>query len=103
MADENPVTVIARFTPTPESAGRLQALLEGMVAPTRAEAGCHFYNLFVAQGDDAEFVLLECYEDSSALEAHRASTHYKNYRAQLPDLLASPISVTVLAPVDALT
>jgi quinol monooxygenase YgiN len=102
MADESPVTVIARFTPTPETAGRLQELLEGMVAPTRAEAGCHFYNLFAAQGDGAEFVLLECYEDSSALEAHRASTHYKNYRAQLPDLLAAPISVTVLVPVDAL-
>jgi quinol monooxygenase YgiN len=102
MADESPVTVIARFTPTPESAGRLQGLLEGMVTPTRAEAGCHFYNLFATQGDDAEFVLLECYEDSSALEAHRASAHYENYRAQLPDLLSRPISVTVLAPVDVL-
>ncbi|WP_336159801.1 putative quinol monooxygenase [Amycolatopsis sp. VC5-11] len=102
MADESPVTVIARFTPTSEAAGRLRELLEGMVAPTRGEAGCRFYNLFAAQGDNAELVLLECYEDSSALEAHRASAHYKNYRAQLPDLLAAPLSVTVLAPVDAL-
>lgn len=103
MAEENPVTVIARFTPTPESAGRLRGLLKGMVAPTRAEAGCHSYDLFATQGDGAEFVLVECYQDSSALAAHRASTHYRNYRAQLPELLASPISVTVLAPVDALS
>ncbi|MEV0053505.1 putative quinol monooxygenase [Saccharopolyspora sp. NPDC050389] len=102
MSDESPVTVIARFTPAHEHADQLQKLLEGMVAPTRAEAGCHFYNLFATQTDDTQFVLLECYEDSSALEAHRASAHYKNYRAQLPDLLAKPIDVTVLAPVDVL-
>ncbi|SFO23983.1 MULTISPECIES: putative quinol monooxygenase [Actinomadura] len=100
MSDESPVTVIARFDPAPEHADQLRKLLEGMVAPTRAEAGCHFYNLFAVQADDARFVLLECYEDSRALEAHRASAHYKNYRAQLPDLLATPIDVTVLTPVD---
>ncbi|WP_031468189.1 putative quinol monooxygenase [Sciscionella sediminilitoris] len=100
MPDENPVTVIARFTPAPEHAEQLRKLLEGMVAPTRAEAGCHSYNLFTTQTEDTQFVLVERYRDSSALEAHRASAHYKNYRAQLPDLLATPLDVTVLAPVD---
>jgi len=100
VADESRVTVIARFTPTPEHVDDLQKLLEGMVTPTRAEEGCLFYNLFAAQRDEEQFVLLECYENSAALEAHRASAHYKNYRAQLPDLLASPIDVTVLTPVD---
>lgn len=100
MPDESLVTVIARFTPTPEHADQLQKLLEGMVAPTRAEAGCRSYDLFTIQADDAQFVLLERYEGSSALEEHRASAHYKTYRAQLPDLLATPIEVTVLTPVD---
>ncbi|WP_205623018.1 hypothetical protein [Sciscionella marina] len=31
---------------------------------------------------------------------HRTSAHYKDYRAQLPELLATPIDVTVLPPVD---
>lgn len=101
MHDETAVTVIARFTPTPERADQLQKLLEGMVEPTRAEAGCRFYNLFAANADDTQFVLVECYEDSSALESHRASAHYKSYRTQLPDLLATPIDVTVLTPIDA--
>jgi quinol monooxygenase YgiN len=102
VSDESPVTVIARFTPTPERAAQLQALLAGMVAPTRSEPGCHLYDLFTAHGDDTEFVLIERYEDTPALEAHRASAHYKSYRAQLPDMLAKPIDVTVLAPVDVL-
>ncbi|WP_406631477.1 putative quinol monooxygenase [Amycolatopsis sp. WGS_07] len=96
------MTVIARFAPTPERAAQLRALLEGMVAPTRSEPGCLLYNLFTSRGDDPEFVLIERYEDTPALEAHRASAHYKNYRAQLPEMLAKPIEVTVLAPVDVL-
>lgn len=100
MSDENPLTVIARFTPNPEHADQLRKLLEGMVTPTRAEAGCQSYNLFTAQTEDPRFVLVERYQDSAALEAHRASAHYKSYRAQLPDLLATPIDVTVLSPVD---
>ncbi|MFD2467804.1 putative quinol monooxygenase [Amycolatopsis silviterrae] len=100
MTDENPVTVIARFAPTPERAAQLKALLGGMVEPTRAEPGCRRYDLFTAREGDTEFVLVERYEDTPALEAHRASAHYKNYRAQLPEMLAKPIEVTVLAPVD---
>ena len=39
-------------------------------------------------------------DGSSSLEHHRTTEHYLNYRAQLSPLLASPISVTVLAPLD---
>jgi quinol monooxygenase YgiN len=37
---------------------------------------------------------------SSALEDHRGSTHYQNYRAQLGGLLAKPVAVTELAVLD---
>jgi quinol monooxygenase YgiN len=70
-----------------------------MVAPTRSEAGCRSYNLYeVPAGGD--LVLIERYDDQAALEHHRTTEHYLNYRAQLSPLLASPISVTVLAPAD---
>ena len=93
------VGVIARFTPLPEKHSDLRALLEGMVGPSRSEPGCHSYNVYEvpAEGD---LVLIERYDDQAALERHRATEHYLNYRAQLSPLLASPISVTVLAPLD---
>ena len=70
-----------------------------MVAPTRSEAGCRSYNLYeVPAGGD--LMLIERYDDQAALEHQRTSEHYLNYRAQLSPLLAGPISVTVLAPVD---
>ena len=95
----HPVGVIARFAPVPEKRSDLQALLEGMIAPTRSEAGCRSYNLYEAPAD-GDLVLIERYDDQAALEHHRTTEHYLNYRAQLGPLLASPISVTVLAPLD---
>jgi quinol monooxygenase YgiN len=94
----HPVGVIARFAPLPEKRTDLQALLEGMVAPVRSETGCRSYNLYEAA--DGDLVLIERYDDQAALEHHRTTEHYLNYRAQLSPLLASPISVTVLAPLD---
>jgi quinol monooxygenase YgiN len=62
-----PVGVIARFAPLPEKRSALQALLEGMVAPTRSEAGCRSYNLYeVPAGGD--LLLIEGYNDQAALE-----------------------------------
>ena len=94
-----PVGVIARFAPLPEKDFDLRALLEGMVSPTRSEPGCLSYNLYEvpAEGD---LVLIERYDNQAALEHHRTTEHYLNYRAQLSPLLAGPISVTVLAPLD---
>ena len=61
--------------------------------------GCCIYNLYEAPAH-GDLVLIERYADQASLERHRTSKHYLNYRAQLSPLLASPISVTVLAPLD---
>ena len=95
----HPVGVIARFAPLPEKRSELRGLLEAMVAPTRSEAGCRSYNLYEVP-DGGDLVLIERYDDQAALEHHRTTEHYLNYRAQLSPLLANPISVTALAPVD---
>jgi quinol monooxygenase YgiN len=95
----HPVGVIAQFAPLPEKRPDLRALLEGMVAPTRSEGGCRSYNLYEVSAC-GDLVLIERYDDQAALEHHRTTEHYLNYRAQLSPLLACPISVTVLTPVD---
>ncbi|MBA6439954.1 putative quinol monooxygenase [Streptomyces sp. GMR22] len=100
MPDQNPVTVIARFTPAPDRAPQLQALLEGMIAPTRSEPGCRSYDLYTTGTQAPDFVLLERYQDFAALEAHRTTAHYTAYRAQLSDLLAEPVEVSLLRPVN---
>ena len=96
----SPAIVFASFTPRPERVPQLRATLDVMVEHTRQEPGCQVYDLYESDDDGTRFHLFERYADGDALEAHRATDHYKAYRAKLPELLASPIQVAVLSEVD---
>jgi quinol monooxygenase YgiN len=97
-----PVLVFATFRPTAETEEALVSTLETMIEHTRAEPGNEVYDLYASDGEGARVLhLFERYRDQEALEAHRASDHYVAYRAKLPDLLASPVEVTVLSVIDA--
>ncbi len=67
-----------------------------MVKHTRAEPGCKRYDLFAAS-DAPGFSLVEIYKDKAAVEAHRATDHYKTIEQQSEDLLSEPIKVNVTA------
>jgi quinol monooxygenase YgiN len=96
-----PVHVIATFAPRDGHAEAVEALLRGMVAPSRAEPGCWQYDLFRTQGTPAAFVIAESYANPAALEAHRRTAHYQAYRAGMGDLLDAPIQVQLLTALDA--
>lgn len=92
------VTVLATFDPLPEAVDDVERVLRGMLAPTRAEPGNEIYDLFASgTGADLRFHLLERYDDTDALQAHRKTAHYQTYRAAIGDLLASDIGVVVMA------
>ena len=46
------------------------------------------------------FHLFEIYKDTKALDFHRNTAHYKNYRSEIINLLNRPIEVKVLSSVD---
>lgn len=92
------VTVFASFSPKPGHEADVEKILRGMTGPTRREPGNRIYDLYEdAQGG---FHLFELYIDEAAIEAHRATPHYKAYRAAIADLLAQPIAVKILTGVD---
>ena len=94
-------TVVARFQPKPDAAAEVERILRGMIAPTRAEPGCQRYDLYrTGSPESAGYCLIERYVDEAALQAHRETAHYKAYRAAIADLLAQPIDVALLAPLD---
>lgn len=95
-----PVSVIARFFPKDGQENAVETVLRGMVSPTRNEPGCQRYDLYRVKDGPAQFALFEIYKDQTALEAHRATEHYKDYRARIVDLLSEPINVLVLNGVD---
>jgi len=99
-----PVIVFASFRPKSGERSIVQKILQGMVAPTRSEPGNLVYDLYENSQDSSEerpFHLFEKYKDSEALEAHRATAHYKEYRASIGEHLSEPISVQVLGAIDA--
>ena len=94
------VVVFASFSPKPGQEGAVETILRGMVGPTRGEPGNRVYDLYKANGTPATFHLFERYADQAAVEAHRATAHYKAYRAAIADLLAEPIGVKILGGLD---
>lgn len=81
-----PVKIVAILTARPGKADDLQALLSGMLAPSRAEPGNLRYDLWRDQADASRFVLDELYADNAAIAAHRATPHFQDYLARIGDL-----------------
>jgi quinol monooxygenase YgiN len=50
--------------------------------------------------DDGAFVLCEAYVSMAAVEAHRATDHYRDYRARIEPLLATPITPEILDTIE---
>ena len=48
------------------------------------------------------FHLFEVYKDSAALDFHRNTFYFKNYRSKIVNLLDRPIEVKVLTSIDSI-
>jgi len=81
--------VVARLVAKREKLAEVTALLSGLVAPTRAEAGCLRYELMQDQSDPTDFTFVEEWTDEEALEAHLLTAHVGRAMAQAPILLAA--------------
>lgn len=92
----NCVKVVGILTARPGKADALCTLLEGLIAPSRAEPGNLRYDLWVDQSDPSCFILDELYADSTANSAHRETPHYQAYLSRINDLANR--SALVLAP-----
>ena len=91
------ITVFASFYPKKNEELKVKEILTGMVQPTREEQGNKVYDLYDMKNENGEsFHLFEIYIDQNALEFHRGTEHYKNYRKNILDHLEKPIEVKVL-------
>ena len=105
MSTDSKVIVFASFYPKKEKNNEVKEIILAMIAPTRAEEGNEIYNFYETKKDDNKnisFHLFEIYKDSTALDFHRNTSHYKNYRSKITDLLEKPIEVKVLKPIDSI-
>ena len=97
--------VLASFYPKNDKNNEAKEAIQAMIKPTREEEGNEIYNFYEVKNDDAKnisFHLFEVYEDSAALDFHRNTSHYKNYRSKIVNLLDRPIEVKVLTSIDSI-
>jgi len=99
------IVVFASFYPKKEKSSEVKNIILGMINPTRSEKGNEIYNFYEEKKDDIKnisFHLFEVYKDSAALDFHKNTSHYKNYRSKIADLLDKPIEVKVLTSIDSI-
>ena len=96
------IVVFASFYPKNKKNNEVKDIMLAMVAPTRSEEGNEIYNFYEVKSDDGKnisFHLFEVYKNSAALDFHKNTSHYKNYRSKIIDLLDRPIEVKVLTSI----
>jgi quinol monooxygenase YgiN len=89
------VRVIARSAARSGRENQLRKLLQGMLAPTRAESGCKLYELYESDSK-GRFYFYEIWESQAALDQHAASPHFKHLEQTVGEFVQEPFEVNIL-------
>lgn len=89
------VRVIARSVARKGKEEQLRVLLQGMLAPTRAEQGCKSYELYESDSR-GRFYFDETWESQATLDKHIATPHFKHLDKAIGELLQEPFEVNIL-------
>lgn len=87
------IELIAFLKAKPEQRAALFDALGAIVPGVRKEDGCLRYDLHVDRDDPDMAVMLECWRDEAALDAHAAAPLFKSLAERLDVLLAEPLSL----------
>ena len=99
------IIVIASFFPKKNKNNEVKEIILSMINPTRAEEGNEVYNFYEEKNNEGKIIsfhLFEVYKDSAALNFHRNTSHYNNYRSKIEDLLEKPREVKILNSIDSI-
>jgi quinol monooxygenase YgiN len=88
------LTIIARVRAKPGKEARLLREMKGLLAPTRAEAGCLSYDLHQSQSDPTLFALYENWVSQEALDAHFQTPYLQAMFKLVPELVEGPLDIT---------
>jgi len=75
------ITKRVTFIAKEGSEAKMKELLSAMVAPSKAEEGCLFYEIFQYENNPRKFMAVETWRDEAALDGHKASAHYAVYKS----------------------
>jgi len=75
------ITKRVTFIAKEDGIDKMKELLTAMVAPSKAEDGCLFYEIVQYENNRRKFMAVETWRDEAALDGHKASAHYKIYKS----------------------
>jgi len=99
------IIVLASFYPKKDKINEAKEIILTMISPTRSEEGNELYNFYEEKNNEGKIIsfhLFEIYKDSVALDFHRNTTYFKNYRSKIEKLLEKPIEVKILNSIDSI-
>ena len=91
------VGIIATLRVQPGKEEAFEGVFAELAAAVRAnEPGNSYYRLF-RTGETGIYKVLECYDNQAALDAHRASDHFRSIGARLGPCLAGAPEIETLS------
>ena len=61
----------------------------------KKEIDCLTYNIFFEKEDPKKFIVIESWKNNEALEAHKISTHYKDYKSKFEKFTSEKYSTNL--------
>ena len=80
--------LIARIRAQSGQGDAIAAALLDLAGPSRAESGCHLYDVCRSTTDPDTLLVLEEWESQAALDAHMATPHFTAFVERIGGLLA---------------
>jgi len=100
MKNEPEVPILAILKAKPHQQENLKVALQQLVLLTRLEPGCLDYALFHIKEMPSVFYVRESWRGQQALAAHVALPHFQKFVAQMDSLLAEPLQLIYLEPIE---
>jgi quinol monooxygenase YgiN len=95
-----PLVIVATFEARPGYEHELRQALHAVLGPTRLEPGCLRFDMYQGIDPTSSFLLFETFTGQQAVDEHRATDHYREFRAALKSLLARPHEVAQMTSSD---
>lgn len=95
------ISIIAVLKARPGKTESLRDALKALLLPTRQEPGNIDYTLFQLRDEPEMFYMRESWRDEAALEEHIALPHFQAFIGQMESLLAEPLRLDYLTPIEA--
>lgn len=90
------IRVVAILQAQPGQAAAVEQALRAIVAPSRAEAACHFYTPHRDPSHEGRYVFVERWASREALAEHEQTAHFKQLLSDLDGLLVEAPQVMIL-------